>query len=53
MMKIKFLKKIFKKLQMNIINIDKILEDKEKEILQVLTSLTMLPLSWMVMADGV
>ena len=33
-------------------NIDEILKSKEKEILQIWTNLTILPLSWMVMADG-
>ena len=36
----------------NIANIDKILTEKEKEISQIWISLTMLPLSWMVMAGG-
>ena len=35
-----------------IASIDKISEDKEKEILQILISLIMLPLSLMVMVDG-
>ena len=48
-----FEKDIQKATDDNILNIDKILIDKEKEILQVWTSLTTLPLSWMVMADGV
>ena len=36
----------------HIINIDKILEEKEKEILQVWTILSTLPLLWMEMEDG-
>ena len=36
----------------NILSIDKISEEKEKEILQVWTILITLPLSWMVMEDG-
>ena len=36
----------------NINNIDKMLSDKEKEILQVLTNPTTLPLLWMVMGGG-
>jgi len=34
-------------------NLDKILEEKEKEIIKIWTNLTTLPLSWMVMAGGV
>ena len=36
----------------NILLIDKIIEEKEKEILQVWINSIMLPLSWMAMADG-
>jgi hypothetical protein len=37
----------------HIVNIEKILSEKEKEILQVWTILITLPLSWMAMEDGV
>ena len=36
----------------NILLIDKVIEEKEKEILQVWINSIMLPLSWMAMADG-
>ena len=36
----------------NISNIEKILEEKEKEILQIWTNSTILPLSWTAMAGG-
>ena len=45
-------KNIQKLTDTNIANIDKILSEKEKEILQIWINLTMLPLLWMVMADG-
>ena len=47
-----FEKNIQKLTDENITSIDKILSDKEKEILQLWTSLITLPLSWMVMAGG-
>jgi len=37
----------------HVVNIDKLLIEKEKEILQVWISLITLPLLWMAMADGV
>ena len=48
----KFEKNIQKLTDLNIQNIDKILAEKEKEILQIWINLTTLPLLWMVMAGG-
>ena len=48
----KFEKNIQKLTDTNIENIDKILSDKEKEILQVWINSTTLPLLWMVMGGG-
>ena len=48
-----FEKNIQKLTDTNIENIDKILSDKEKEILQIWTNSTTLPLLWMVMEGGV
>ena len=48
-----FEKNIQKLTDTNIENIDKILSDKEKEILQICTNSTTLPLLWMVMEGGV
>ena len=47
-----FEKSIQKLTDNNIENIDKILSDKEKEILQIWTNSTTLPLLWMAMEDG-
>ena len=47
-----FEKSIQKLTDLNISNIDKLLSDKEKEILQVWINSTTLPLLWMVMAGG-
>ena len=47
-----FEKSIQKLTDNNIENIDKILSDKEKEILQIWTNSTTLPLLWMVMEGG-
>ena len=48
----KFEKNIQKITDDSILNIDKISQEKEKEILQVWTILITLPLSWMAMEDG-
>ncbi len=48
-----FEKSIQKITDENIANIDRITEEKEKEILQVWTILITLPLLWMAMVDGV
>ena len=48
----KFEKNIQKLTDINIENIDKILAEKEKEILQIWTSSTTLPSLWMVMEGG-
>ena len=45
-------KNIQKLTDSNIENIEKILNDKEKEISQIWTNSTMSPLSWMAMVDG-
>ena len=47
-----FEKNIQKITDNNIENIEKILSEKEKEIIQILIIFTMLPLSWMEMAGG-
>ena len=47
-----FEKQIQKLTDLNIENIDKILSEKEKEILQIWTNSTTLPLLWMVMEGG-
>ena len=48
-----FEKNIQKTTDENILSIDKISQEKEKEILQVWAILITLPLSWMAMEDGV
>ena len=45
-------KNIQKLTDLNIENIEKILTEKEKEIIQIWTNLTMSPLSWMAMVGG-